>query len=192
MPCLDHPAAYSDGKHANRNARVCARGDIKWSLNDGQIPNSRGVRVALGTGYDRVEGNRRASRNGRVSDLSPEIPHVTIRDFFIAVQRADRSGGTRQRGRRVSEGQRTERHRLAVRGGDEGRHVRGGGATSQHPLAHMLPRTQRPLRLTRTAHRRFAVQHHHQCRVRTPCDTFAQRSYGSLSSEGSVLQGLRE
>jgi hypothetical protein len=31
------------------------------------------------TGYQRVEGNRRASRNGPVSDLPPEIPIVTIR-----------------------------------------------------------------------------------------------------------------
>jgi hypothetical protein len=55
------------------------RGDRKWSLNDGQIPNTRVVRVALGTGYDRVQRNRRASRNVRVSDLPPEIPTVTVR-----------------------------------------------------------------------------------------------------------------
>jgi hypothetical protein len=52
-------------------------------LNDGQIPNPNAVRVASGTGYHRVEGNRRASRNGPVSDLPPEIPTVTIRNFFI-------------------------------------------------------------------------------------------------------------
>jgi hypothetical protein len=46
--------------------------------NDGQIPNVRGVRERVSTGYHRVEGNRRASRNGRVSDLPPETtPHVT-------------------------------------------------------------------------------------------------------------------
>jgi hypothetical protein len=39
-----------------------------WPLNDGQRPNFRVVRVALDTGYDPVEGNRRALRNGRVSD----------------------------------------------------------------------------------------------------------------------------
>jgi hypothetical protein len=50
-----------------------------------KILNFRGVREDLGTGYDRVEGNRRASRNGRVSVLPPEIPHVTIRNFCIAV-----------------------------------------------------------------------------------------------------------
>jgi hypothetical protein len=35
----------------------------------------RGVRVHVSTGYNPVEGNRRASRNGRVSDLPPETPH---------------------------------------------------------------------------------------------------------------------
>ena len=53
-------------------------------MNDGQIPNSRGVRVDVGTGYNPAEGNRRASRNGRVSDLPPETPSVTIRNFCIA------------------------------------------------------------------------------------------------------------
>jgi hypothetical protein len=52
-------------------------------LNDGQLPNPNVVRVELGTGYRRVEGNRRASLNGPVSDLSPEIPPGTIRDFFL-------------------------------------------------------------------------------------------------------------
>jgi hypothetical protein len=42
---------------------------------DGHTPNLRDLRVALGTGYHRVEGNRRASRNGRVSDLPPGIPN---------------------------------------------------------------------------------------------------------------------
>jgi hypothetical protein len=73
---------------AMQNMRIggLARGDWKWSLNEEQIPNSRVVRVALGTCYHRVEGNRRASRNGRVSDLPPpEIPNVTIRNFVTAV-----------------------------------------------------------------------------------------------------------
>jgi hypothetical protein len=43
------------------------------------------VRVHVSTGYNRVEGNRRVSRNGRVSDLPPEIPTVTIRNFCIVV-----------------------------------------------------------------------------------------------------------
>ena len=55
-------------------------------MKDGQIPNPNVVRVAPGTGYHCVEGNRRASRNGRVSDLPPEIPHATIRNFLIAVR----------------------------------------------------------------------------------------------------------
>jgi hypothetical protein len=34
-----------------------------------------------------VEGNRRAPRNGPVSDPPPELPNVTIRNFYIAVRR---------------------------------------------------------------------------------------------------------
>jgi hypothetical protein len=51
-----------------------ARGDRKGSLNDGQIPNSRGVRVHASAGYSRGEGNRRASRNGRVSSSPTRNP----------------------------------------------------------------------------------------------------------------------
>jgi hypothetical protein len=54
-----------------KNLRIVTQGlarrDREWSLNDGQIPIPNVVRVALGTGYHRVEGNRRASRNGPVS-----------------------------------------------------------------------------------------------------------------------------
>ena len=71
----------------------------KWSLNDGQIPNPNVVRVAPGTGYHRAEGNRRASRNGPVSDLPPEIPNVPIRSFVVAVWHGARLGWLqRQRG----------------------------------------------------------------------------------------------
>ena len=52
---------------------------------DESIPNPNVVRVARGTGYHRVEGNWRASRNGPVSDLPPETLTVTIRNFCIAV-----------------------------------------------------------------------------------------------------------
>ena len=53
--------------------KLQARRDRNWSLNEGQTPNVRGVHVHASTGYDRVEGNRRASRNGRVGDLpSPQ------------------------------------------------------------------------------------------------------------------------
>ena len=37
--------------------------------------------------YDHEEAHRRASRNGRVSDLPPEVPTVTIR-FCVAAWRA--------------------------------------------------------------------------------------------------------
>ena len=51
-----------------------ARGD----LNEGRIPTFRGVRVALGTGCNRVEGHRRAWRNGRVCS-SPHPKSLTLR-----------------------------------------------------------------------------------------------------------------
>jgi hypothetical protein len=58
-------------------------------LNDGRITNPNVVRVArsaaTGTGYHRVEGNRRASRNGPVSDLPPEIPPLRFATFCTAV-----------------------------------------------------------------------------------------------------------
>jgi hypothetical protein len=40
--------------------------------------------LAPGTRYNRVEGNRRASRNGPVSARPPEIPTVTIRHVFVS------------------------------------------------------------------------------------------------------------
>ena len=42
-----------------------ARGDREWPVNEGRIPNFRGVRVALGTGYNRVRGIGRVSRKRR-------------------------------------------------------------------------------------------------------------------------------
>ena len=50
-------------KVANRYSKVWARGDVKRSLNDGQIPNVRGVRVSFGTGYSPGEGNRPRERS---------------------------------------------------------------------------------------------------------------------------------
>jgi hypothetical protein len=68
-----------------RTTEVWARGDRKCPVNDIQIPNFRGVRVHVSTGHNRVEGNRRASRNGRVSSSSTRNPYrYTIRDFCIA------------------------------------------------------------------------------------------------------------
>jgi hypothetical protein len=72
---------------ANRNATGLARRDREWPLNDGQIPNPNVARVAPGTGYHRVEGNRRASRNGpreRPPTRNPFLK-VTIRNVFVAV-----------------------------------------------------------------------------------------------------------
>jgi hypothetical protein len=64
-----------------RSRIVWARGDREWSLNDGQLPNFRAVRVALGTGYNRVEGNRQASRNGPVSVAHPESVALRFATF---------------------------------------------------------------------------------------------------------------
>ena len=55
---------------------------LKMVPHDGQIPNFRIVRVQASTRYNRGDGNRRASRNGLVSDLPPETPTVTIRNLF--------------------------------------------------------------------------------------------------------------
>jgi hypothetical protein len=51
-------------------------------LERGQIPNCRGVRVHVSTGYNRVKENRRWLRNGRVSD-PPEI--LTIRIGLVGI-----------------------------------------------------------------------------------------------------------
>jgi hypothetical protein len=75
-----------------------ARGDRKCSLNEGRIPHFRGVRVHVGTGYNRVEGNRRASRNGHA--IFHPKPLVAIRNFFVAVRPppSARASGARLRG----------------------------------------------------------------------------------------------
>jgi hypothetical protein len=65
--------------HPPQRLRI-GRGDRNWPLNEAHRPNFRGVRVHVSTGYNPGERNRRASRNGRVSDLPPETPTVTIRD----------------------------------------------------------------------------------------------------------------
>jgi hypothetical protein len=73
--CLDAPPSCPQVKrtsrlsfHAvNRRSRVGHGSDRKWPLNEGQRPHFRSVRVALGTGYDRVRGIGRALRNSGVS-----------------------------------------------------------------------------------------------------------------------------
>jgi hypothetical protein len=58
-----------------RTIRVWEWATENGSVNDGRIPNVRAVRVHVSTGYNRVEGNRRASRNGRVSALPTRKPY---------------------------------------------------------------------------------------------------------------------
>ena len=72
---------------ANRNVSGLARGDRKWPLNDGQIPNSRGVRVHVSTGLHSFRGDSAgvAKRSHLVSDLPPDTPDVTIRNFFASL-----------------------------------------------------------------------------------------------------------
>ena len=75
-------ASHSDAKVTNRDFEVWR--DRGWPLNDGRIPNPNIARVRVSTGYHRVEGNRRASRNGPVSDLPPETPIATFSSLFFA------------------------------------------------------------------------------------------------------------
>jgi hypothetical protein len=58
----------------------------KWPSNEGQLPNVRVVRVAVGTGYTPGEGNRRAWRDGGVSSSPTRVPISPIRNFCIAVR----------------------------------------------------------------------------------------------------------
>ena len=76
-------AALNDGAATMQTLRIVT--NRVWlatenvPLNDGRIPNNRGVRVHLRTDYNPAEGNRRASRNGRVSDRSPPPLSLTLR-----------------------------------------------------------------------------------------------------------------
>jgi hypothetical protein len=110
---------YSDGKVANRS-QGSARGDRNRPSNDGQIPNVRGVRVHVSTGYNRGEGNRRASRNGRGSDLSRPKP-PTFSSLYDTTP-SDGGGGGCGDAQRV-----LGRVRAAV-------HARGGGVHSAQEL----------------------------------------------------------
>jgi hypothetical protein len=60
-------AAVEEEVIAQRGGQLGLRhgGDRKGSLNEGRIPHFRDVRVHASTGYNRVERNRRAPRNGR-------------------------------------------------------------------------------------------------------------------------------
>jgi hypothetical protein len=57
MHGVKHPTAEEE--NLSSRSGWLARGDRKWSLKEAQRPNLRVVRVALGTGYNRGEGNRR-------------------------------------------------------------------------------------------------------------------------------------
>jgi hypothetical protein len=74
-----------------------ARGDRNCSLNEGQIPNSRGVRVHVSTGYNRVGGNRRASDPTEVPTLRfvsrPSVPSLRPTRAFLWVRRRVQAGG---------------------------------------------------------------------------------------------------
>jgi hypothetical protein len=93
---LPAPPQYTGGARENgahsEMKRKCesndsglARGDRNWPLHDGQTPAYRGVRVALGTCYNTVEGNRRASRNGRVSSSPTRNPCRYDSHFFASL-----------------------------------------------------------------------------------------------------------
>jgi hypothetical protein len=95
------------------------RGDRKWSLKDGQIPNSRGVRVALGTEYHRVEGNRRASR-----ERSPKITRNPQRyDSQLFLRCVTVVSSRVARARAVQHTQRGDGGKGADSGGREGRRI---------------------------------------------------------------------
>jgi hypothetical protein len=67
-----NPETQHSEQHKLRIVRVWHGVTENGSLNDGQIPHFRIARVQASTRYNRAEGNRRASRNGLVSDLPPE------------------------------------------------------------------------------------------------------------------------
>jgi hypothetical protein len=74
---------YSDLFVANRTIRVWQGAtENEWPLHKGKLPISRGVRVHVSAGYNRVEGNRRASRNGLVGDFPPKS--ITSRSLYAA------------------------------------------------------------------------------------------------------------
>jgi hypothetical protein len=76
---------YSDEKVANRANRV--RHGRKWSLNDGQIPNLRSVRVSPRHGRQFWRGKSAGVAKRALEP--PEIPNVAIRNCCIAEREAD-------------------------------------------------------------------------------------------------------
>jgi hypothetical protein len=71
MVTLDSVTAASLGMAVRSAAGRQRRGPLKP---EGRIARLRGVRVHASTGYNRAEGNRRASRNGRVGSSPTRNP----------------------------------------------------------------------------------------------------------------------
>jgi hypothetical protein len=103
-------------------------------LNGGQIPNPNVVRVAPSTGYHRVEGNRRASCNGPVSDLTPPKSLASRFATFSSLYGGGVcTGAARVHGRHAGAVANFLHHgALADRAAG-----RGQVGTSTHPLNHM-------------------------------------------------------
>jgi hypothetical protein len=66
-------SAWSGNVVRNRTIRVWERAE-KWPLNEAQHPHFHSARVVHDTRYSRVEGDRRASRNGPVSSSPARNP----------------------------------------------------------------------------------------------------------------------
>ena len=56
----------------------------RWKLAESWCNLRAWARGDVSTGYNHVEGDLRASRNGLVTDFRPEAPNVTLRNFCIA------------------------------------------------------------------------------------------------------------
>jgi hypothetical protein len=116
-------------------------------LNDGKITSFRGVRVHVSTGYTRVEGNRRASRNSRVSSSPTRNP--TRHDSQLsASMRGSESvhsprGSARWEGRRRRRGwlwgrlRRRRRRRAELRARHEVRVEQPGGGGAGPATRHV-------------------------------------------------------
>jgi hypothetical protein len=132
---------------AMKELRVVAAGfgtgwHRKWPSNEGQIPNFRAVREHASTGYNRVEGNRRASRNGRVTS-SPTRNPLTSRFATVAGERT--AGGEAMARRRRQPG-------VELNGANQplhltqrltGRQTRQGHAGVCHACTHRVVTTNR-------------------------------------------------
>jgi hypothetical protein len=76
-------------------------GDRKGSLNEGQAPNFRVVRVALGTGYYPGEGNRRVSQ--AISYPKSLTLRFPTSSSLYSARAGERGGGSRRCGRQATD-----------------------------------------------------------------------------------------